>query len=33
LPTEGYHRGWPEEAVMSAEVVATVDRRWKEYGL
>jgi 4-hydroxy-3-polyprenylbenzoate decarboxylase len=33
LPTEGYSRGWPEEAVMSPEVVATVDRRWKEYGL
>ena len=23
LPTEGYHRGWPEEAVMSPEVVST----------
>jgi 4-hydroxy-3-polyprenylbenzoate decarboxylase len=33
LPTEGYHRGWPEPAVMSPNVVATVDRRWKEYGL
>jgi 4-hydroxy-3-polyprenylbenzoate decarboxylase len=33
LPSEGYSRGWPEEAVMSPEVVATVDRRWKEYGL
>jgi 4-hydroxy-3-polyprenylbenzoate decarboxylase len=33
LPTEGYSRGWPDAAVMSPEVVATVDRRWKEYGL
>ena len=33
LPTEGYGRGWPEPMVMSPEIVATVDRRWKEYGL
>jgi 4-hydroxy-3-polyprenylbenzoate decarboxylase len=33
LPTEGYHRGWPDEAVMSPDVVAKVDRRWREYGL
>ena len=33
LPTEGYHRGWPEALRMSPEVVSTVDRRWKEYGL
>jgi 4-hydroxy-3-polyprenylbenzoate decarboxylase len=33
LPGEGYTRGWPEEAVMSPETVARVDRRWKEYGL
>ncbi|OLE28668.1 MAG: menaquinone biosynthesis decarboxylase [Actinobacteria bacterium 13_1_20CM_3_71_11] len=33
LPTEGYHRGWPEPAVMSSEVVSLVNRRWKEYGL
>ena len=33
LPGEGYHRGWPEEMRMSPEVVATVDRRWREYGL
>jgi 4-hydroxy-3-polyprenylbenzoate decarboxylase len=31
-PTEGYHRGWPEEMVMSPEVVARVDERWREYG-
>ncbi len=33
LPSEGYSRGWPEPAVMSADIVAKVDRRWKEYGL
>jgi 4-hydroxy-3-polyprenylbenzoate decarboxylase len=33
LASEGYHRGWPEAAVMSGDVVAKVDRRWKEYGL
>jgi 4-hydroxy-3-polyprenylbenzoate decarboxylase len=33
LPTEGYSRGWPDPAVMSADIVAKVDRRWKEYGL
>jgi 4-hydroxy-3-polyprenylbenzoate decarboxylase len=33
LPTEGYHRGWPAPAVMSAEIRALVDKRWKEYGL
>ena len=33
LPGEGYHRGWPEEMRMSPEVVATVDERWREYGL
>lgn len=33
LPTEGYHRGWPAEIVMDPAVVATVERRWAEYGL
>jgi 4-hydroxy-3-polyprenylbenzoate decarboxylase len=33
LPSEGYSRGWPAEAVMAPDIVATVDRRWKEYGL
>jgi 4-hydroxy-3-polyprenylbenzoate decarboxylase len=32
LPTEGYHRGWPELTMMSPETMSTVDRRWKEYG-
>jgi 4-hydroxy-3-polyprenylbenzoate decarboxylase len=31
-PAEGYHRGWPEEMVMSPDVVARVDKRWREYG-
>jgi 4-hydroxy-3-polyprenylbenzoate decarboxylase len=33
LPTEGYARGWPEELTMAPEVVALVDKRWKEYGI
>ncbi len=33
LPSEGYTRGWPDAAVMSPEIVARVDRRWREYGL
>jgi 4-hydroxy-3-polyprenylbenzoate decarboxylase len=35
LPTEGYRRagGWPTECVVDAETAATVERRWREYGL
>ena len=33
LPSEGYSRGWPADAVMSADIVAKVDSRWREYGL
>jgi 4-hydroxy-3-polyprenylbenzoate decarboxylase len=33
LVTEGYTRGWPKPATMSADAVSTVDRRWPEYGL
>jgi 4-hydroxy-3-polyprenylbenzoate decarboxylase len=35
LPTEGYHRagGWPAECVLDAQTLATVDRRWREYGI
>ncbi|TWJ12166.1 4-hydroxy-3-polyprenylbenzoate decarboxylase [Stackebrandtia albiflava] len=33
LPGEGYLRGWPDEAVMPSSVKATVDGRWREYGL
>ena len=31
--SEGYTRGWPEAVRMSSAVKATVDKRWKEYGL
>jgi 4-hydroxy-3-polyprenylbenzoate decarboxylase len=35
LPSEGYHRhgGWPAECVVAPETLATVDRRWGEYGI
>ncbi len=33
LPTEGFPREWPDPTVMSPDVVALVDKRWKEYGL
>ncbi|MDT4926560.1 MAG: 4-hydroxy-3-polyprenylbenzoate decarboxylase [Pseudonocardiales bacterium] len=35
LPTEGYRRagGWPTECVLDPQTVATVDRRWREYGI
>jgi 4-hydroxy-3-polyprenylbenzoate decarboxylase len=33
MASEGYHRGWPADAVMSPEVVALVDKRWREYGI
>ncbi|MGH7163386.1 MAG: menaquinone biosynthesis decarboxylase [Planctomycetota bacterium] len=32
-PDEGFLRPWPEEQLMSPEVRALVDRRWREYGL
>ena len=35
LPTEGYRRagGWPEECVLDAATLATVERRWDQYGI
>ncbi len=35
LPTEGYRRdgGWPAECVLDAATLATVERRWNEYGI
>jgi 4-hydroxy-3-polyprenylbenzoate decarboxylase len=33
LATEGYTRGWPEMIVQDPDVVARVDKRWKELGL
>ncbi|MFQ5749082.1 MAG: menaquinone biosynthesis decarboxylase [Planctomycetota bacterium] len=32
-PEEGFQREWPEEIVMSEDIQALVERRWKEYGL
>ena len=31
-PEEGHTREWPDEIVMSDEIKALVDRRWREYG-
>ncbi|MHB1042901.1 MAG: menaquinone biosynthesis decarboxylase [Eubacteriales bacterium] len=31
--TEGHAREWPEDILMSGEIRALVDRKWKEYGL
>ena len=33
MPEEGFHREWPDEIVMSAEVKSLVEGRWKEYGI
>lgn len=33
LPSEGFHREWPEEIRMSPDVVERVDRMWRELGL
>jgi 4-hydroxy-3-polyprenylbenzoate decarboxylase len=33
LPTEGYHRGWPEIITQDPSVVARVTQRWSELGL
>jgi 4-hydroxy-3-polyprenylbenzoate decarboxylase len=30
---DGHPRGWPEEIAMSPEIVALVDRKWKQYGI
>lgn len=32
LPSEGFHRQWPEDITMSEEIKSLVTRRWKEYG-
>ncbi len=32
-PDEGHDRPWPDDIVMSEEVRALVDRRWRDYGL
>ena len=35
LSTEGYRRdgGWPAECVLDEGTLATVERRWREYGI
>ncbi len=33
MPEEGHPRGWPEEILMTEEMVERVTARWKEYGL
>ncbi|MDI3298026.1 MAG: menaquinone biosynthesis decarboxylase [Bacillota bacterium] len=33
LPEEGHPRPWPRDVVMSPEIKALVDRRWREYGI
>src|SRR3954467_7202803 len=33
LPTEGYHRGWPEIITQDPAVVARVSERWRDLGL
>ncbi len=32
-PGEGYHRGWPQDIVMSEEIKALVEGKWREYGI
>ncbi|OHB37169.1 MAG: menaquinone biosynthesis decarboxylase [Planctomycetes bacterium RIFCSPHIGHO2_02_FULL_50_42] len=32
-PSEGFTRDWPEDIVMTPEIKALVDKRWKEYGI
>jgi 4-hydroxy-3-polyprenylbenzoate decarboxylase len=33
LPEEGHDREWPKALEMTADIVAKVDSRWKEYGI
>ena len=30
---DGHTRPWPDDVVMSPEIKALVDRRWREYGI
>ncbi len=32
LPSEGFHRQWPDDISMSEEIKGLVTERWKEYG-
>lgn len=31
-PAEGHNREWPDDIVMSEEIISLVDRKWKSYG-
>ncbi len=33
LPSEGFTRQWPPDIVMSADIKALVDKRWRDYGI
>ena len=33
FPEEGHPREWPDEMLMSDEVIARVSKRWSEYGI
>lgn len=33
LPSEGFTRQWPDDIVMSADIVSLVQKRWPEYGI
>ncbi len=33
LPSEGHHREWPNDIIMSDEIKNLVTSRWKDYGL
>jgi 4-hydroxy-3-polyprenylbenzoate decarboxylase len=32
-PEDGLERPWPDDIVMSDEVIASVSERWQSYGL
>jgi 4-hydroxy-3-polyprenylbenzoate decarboxylase len=32
IPSEGFHRSWPDDISMSEEIKRLVTERWKEYG-
>jgi 4-hydroxy-3-polyprenylbenzoate decarboxylase len=32
-PGEGFTRPWPDEIVMSPDIKALVDKKWRELGL
>jgi 4-hydroxy-3-polyprenylbenzoate decarboxylase len=33
LPEEGHPREWPDEMLMSQDIIDMVSRRWQEYGI